>query len=256
MKIFAVGMNYVEHNKELGNTLLITEKNLRKTEEPVIFTKPDSALLKDGKPFFIPDFMGRIDYEAEVVVRICRLGKGIPQQFAHRYYDAVTLGIDFTAREVQKKAKDLGRPWTIAKGFDGSAAIGKWVEMKRREEREERREEREERREDREERREDREERREDREERSEERGVRREEWDIQDLHFRLDINGETKQTGYTGDMLYKVDELIAYISRYFTLKTGDLLFTGTPVGVGPVHIDDNIEGYLEDQKVLEFNCK
>ena len=149
MKIFAVGMNYVEHNKELGNTLLITEKNLRKTEEPVIFTKPDSALLKDGKPFFIPDFMGRIDYEAEVVVRICRLGKGIPQQFAHRYYDAVTLGIDFTAREVQKKAKDLGRPWTIAKGFDGSAAIGKWVEMKRREEREERREEREERRENR-----------------------------------------------------------------------------------------------------------
>ena len=215
MKIFAVGMNYVEHNKELGNTLLITEKDLRKTEEPVIFTKPDSALLKDGKPFFIPDFMGRIDYETEVVVRICRLGKGIPQQFAHRYYDAVTLGIDFTAREVQKKAKDLGRPWTIAKGFDGSAVIGEWVKL---------------------------------------EEGHKQS--PIQDLHFRLDINGETKQVGYTGDMLYKVDELISYISKYFTLKTGDLLFTGTPVGVGPVHINDHLEGWLEDRKVLEFNCK
>lgn len=215
MKIFAVGMNYVEHNKELGNTLLITEKDLRKTEEPVIFTKPDSALLKDGKPFFIPDFMGRIDYETEVVVRICRLGKGIPQQFAHRYYDAVTLGIDFTAREVQKKAKDLGRPWTIAKGFDGSAVIGEWVKL---------------------------------------EEGHKQS--PIQDLHFRLDINGETKQVGYTGDMLYKVDELIVYISKFFTLKTGDLLFTGTPVGVGPVHIDDHLEGWLEDRKVLEFNCK
>ena len=220
MKIFAVGMNYVEHNKELGNTLLITEQGLRKTEEPVIFTKPDSALLKDGKPFFIPDFMGRIDYEAEVVVRICRLGKGIPQQFAHRYYDAVTLGIDFTAREVQKKAKDLGRPWTIAKGFDGSAVIGEWQEAPLQ----------------------------------LPPIGGGKEK--IQDLHFRLDINGETKQVGYTGDMLYKVDELIAYISKYFTLKTGDLLFTGTPVGVGPVHIDDHIEGYLEEKKVLEFNCK
>ena len=215
MKIFAVGMNYVEHNKELGNTLLITEKGLKKTEEPVIFTKPDSALLKDGKPFFIPDFMGRIDYETEVVVRICRLGKGIPQQFAHRYYDAVTLGIDFTAREVQKKAKDLGRPWTIAKGFDGSAVIGEWVKL---------------------------------------EEGHKQS--PIQDLHFRLDINGETKQVGYTGDMLYKVDELIAYISKFFTLKTGDLLFTGTPVGVGPVHINDHLEGWLEGRKVLEFNCK
>jgi 2-keto-4-pentenoate hydratase/2-oxohepta-3-ene-1,7-dioic acid hydratase in catechol pathway len=224
MKIFAVGMNYVEHNKELGNTLLITEKDLRKTEEPVIFTKPDSALLKDGKPFFIPDFMGRIDYETEVVVRICRLGKGIPQQFAHRYYDAVTLGIDFTAREVQKKAKDLGRPWTIAKGFDGSAVIGAWVKPTPAPS--------------------------------QREGSLKDVQIPIQDLHFRLDINGETRQVGYTGDMLYKVDELISYISKYFTLKTGDLLFTGTPVGVGPVHIDDHLEGWLEDRKVLEFNCK
>ena len=217
MKIFAVGMNYVEHNKELNNTLLITEKYERKTEEPVIFTKADSALLKNGKPFFIPDFMGRIDHEAELVVRICRLGKGIPEKFAHRYYDAVTVGVDFTAREVQKKAKDLGRPWTIAKGFDGSAVIGEWVPIAR-----------------------------------SEECST----FNIQDLHFHLDINGKTVQTGFSGDMLYKVDELIAYISRFFTLKTGDLLYTGTPVGVGPVHIDDHIEGYLEGQKVLDFWCK
>lgn len=210
-------MNYVEHNKELNNTLMITEKYERKTEEPVIFTKADSALLKNGKPFFIPDFMGRIDHEAELVVRICRLGKGIPEKFAHRYYDAVTVGVDFTAREVQKKAKDLGRPWTIAKGFDGSAVIGEWVPIAR-----------------------------------SEERST----FNIQDLHFHLDINGKTVQTGFSGDMLYKVDELIAYISRFFTLKTGDLLYTGTPVGVGPVHIDDHIEGYLEGQKVLDFWCK
>ena len=202
-------MNYAEHNKELGNTLLITEKNLRKTEEPVIFTKADSALLKDGKPFFIPDFMGRIDYETELVVRICRLGKSIPERFAHRYYDAVTVGIDFTARDVQKKAKDLGRPWTIAKGFDGSAVIGEWVSLT--------------------------------------------DGKTIQDLRFRLDINGETRQTGWSGDMLYSVDELVAYISRFFTLKTGDMLFTGTPVGVGPVHVDDHLEGYLGDEKLLDF---
>ena len=216
MKIFAVGMNYVEHNKELNNTLLITEKFERKTEEPVIFTKADSALLKNGKPFFIPDFMGRIDYEAELVVRICRLGKGIPERFAHRYYDAVTVGVDFTAREVQKKAKDLGRPWTIAKGFDGSAVIGDWVDLVDSE----------------------------------------KQRRDVQELHFHLDINGKTVQIGFSGDMLYKVDELIAYISRFFTLKTGDLLYTGTPVGVGPVHVDDHIEGYLEDRKVLDFWCK
>lgn len=212
MKIFAVGMNYAEHNKELHNTLLITEKYERKTAEPVIFTKADSALLKDGKPFFIPDFMGRIDYETEVVVRVCRLGKSIPQRFAHRYYDAVTVGIDFTARELQKQAKDLGRPWTIAKGFDGSAAIGEWVSLDK----------------------------------------FR----DIQSIHFHLDINGKTVQEGCTSEMLYKVDELIAYISQFFTLKTGDILYTGTPAGVGPVHIDDHLEGYLEERKVLEFNCK
>lgn len=226
MKVFAVGMNYAEHNKELKNTLLITEKYERKTEEPVIFTKADSALLKDGKPFFVPDFMGRIDYETEVVVRICRLGKGIPVEFAHRYYDAVTVGIDFTAREMQKKAKDLGRPWTIAKGFDGSAVIGRWVELPPIDPTEKAAWSREKR------------------------------QQQVQNLQFHLDVNGQTVQQGCTCDMMYSIDELISYISRYFTLKTGDLLYTGTPAGVGPVHINDHLEGWLEGEKVLEFNCR
>ncbi|MCH4147945.1 MAG: fumarylacetoacetate hydrolase family protein [Prevotella sp.] len=205
MKIFAVGMNYLQHNKELEGTLY-------KPEQPVIFTKADSALLKDRKPFFVPDFMGRIDYEAELVVRICRLGKSIPVKFAHRYYDAVTLGIDFTARELQVKLRAAGQPWELCKGFDGSAAIGEWVDKEKF--------------------------------------------LDIQNLRFHLDINGSTVQEGCTSDMLFKVDELIAYISKFFTLKTGDILYTGTPAGVGPVHIDDKLQGWLEERKVLEMNCK
>lgn len=205
MKIFAVGMNYIQHNKELDGTLY-------KPETPVIFTKADSSLLKDKKPFFIPDDLGQIDYETELVVRICRLGKSIPQRFAHRYYDAVTVGIDFTARELQRKLRDAGQPWDLCKGFDGAAVIGEWMPVEK----------------------------------------FR----DIQSIRFHLDINKSTVQEGYSGDMLFKVDELIAYISKYFTLKTGDLLYTGTPVGVGPVKIDDHLEGYLEDYKVLEFNCK
>lgn len=205
MKIFAVGMNYIQHNKELDGTLY-------KPEEPVIFTKADSALLKDSKPFFLPDELGRIDYETELVVRICRLGKSIPQRFAHRYYDAVTVGIDFTARDLQNRLRAEGKPWDLCKGFDGSAAIGEWVSIE----------------------------------------NFR----DIQAIHFRLDINGNTVQEGCSSDMLFKVDEIIAYISQWFTLKTGDILYTGTPAGVGPVHIDDHLTGWLEDRKVLEFNVK
>lgn len=205
MKIFAVGMNYIQHNKELDGTLY-------KPEEPVIFTKADSALLKDSKPFFLPDELGRIDYETELVVRICRLGKSIPQRFAHRYYDAVTVGIDFTARDLQNKLRAEGKPWELCKGFDGSAAIGEWVSVEK----------------------------------------FR----DIQAIHFHLDINGNTVQEGCSSDMLFKVDEIIAYISQWFTLKTGDILYTGTPAGVGPVHIDDHLTGWLEDRKVLEFYVK
>lgn len=198
-------MNYIQHNKELDGALY-------KPEEPVIFTKADSALLKDRKPFFVPDFMGRIDYEAELVVRICRLGKTIPQRFAHRYYDAVTLGIDFTARDMQRRFREKGMPWDLCKGFDGSAAIGEWVEINK----------------------------------------FR----DIQAINFSLNINGSTVQEACTSDMLYGVDELIAYISRYFTLKTGDLIYTGTPAGTGPVAIGDRLEGWLDDRKVLEFSCR
>ena len=205
MKIFAVGLNYPQHNKELNETLY-------KGEVPVIFTKADSSLLKDGKPFFVPDDMGRIDYETEIVVRICRLGKAIPARFAHRYYDAVTVGIDFTARELQAELRKKGLPWEMCKGFDGAAVIGEWVSVEK----------------------------------------FR----DVQALQFHLDINGKTVQEGRTSDMLFKIDEIIEYISKYFTLKTGDIIYTGTPVGVGPVNIDDHLSGYIEDRKVLEFNIK
>lgn len=205
MKIFGIGMNYIQHNKELDGALY-------RTEAPVLFTKADSSLLKSGKPFFVPDFMGRIDYEAELVIRICRLGKNIPQRFAHRYYDAVTVGIDFTARDVQQQLCEKGLPWDLSKSFDGAAAIGEWVGKDKF--------------------------------------------LDVQALRFHLDINGQTVQEGCTADMVFGIDEIVAYISQYFTLKTGDVIFTGTPAGVGPVHIDDHLEGYVEERKVLEFNCK
>ncbi len=202
MKIIAIGMNYPLHCKELhANEIL--------PEEPVIFMKPDSALLKDGKPFFIPDFSKEMEYETELVVRINRLGKNISERFAHRYYDAVTVGIDFTARDLQRKFRAEGKPWELCKGFDNSAAIGDWIPVERFA--------------------------------------------DVQDLHFHLDIDGKTVQSGYTAEMLFGIDRVIAYVSQFCTLKIGDLIFTGTPVGVGPVQIDNHLEGYLENEKVLDF---
>ena len=203
MKIFGVGMNYLQHTEEL-------EGRQYRPSEPVIFLKADSALLRNGKPFFVPDWSERIDYEAELVVRICRLGKGIPQRFAYRYYDAVTVGIDFTARDIQQRARAEGLPWTICKGFDGSAMIGDFLSVSAH----------------------------------------------PLPLCFRLDRNGQTVQQGCSQDMLFQVDELISYLSRFFTLRTGDLLFTGTPAGVGPVSIGDHLEGYLESDKVLDFYCR
>lgn len=205
MKILAVGMNYAEHNKELDGTLY-------KPEEPVIFTKADSALLKDGKPFFIPDFTTQCDYETELVVRICRLGKNISTRFAHRYYDAVTVGIDFTARDLQRKLRAEGKPWELCKGFDNSAVIGDFI--------------------------------------------LKEDLPDIQQIPFHLDIDGHTVQSGYSGDMIFAVDEIIAYISRFFTLKIGDLIFTGTPPGVGSVQIGQHLEGYIQDRIVLAFNVR
>ena len=202
MKIIAVGMNYVAHCHEL-------HANESLPKEPVIFMKPDSALLKDSKPFFIPDFSKRMDYETELVVRICRLGKNIAPRFAHRYYDAVTVGIDFTARDLQQRLKAEGKPWEISKGFDNSAVIGDFVPVNRFK--------------------------------------------DVQNLDFHLTIDGNKVQQGNTRDMIFKIDDLIAYVSQFYTLKIGDLLYTGTPVGVGPVSIGQHLEGYLEGEKLLDF---
>lgn len=215
-------MNYAQHNKEVKTTLLQQSASDSNDRAPIIFTKADSSLLKDHKPFFLPDFIGQIDYETELVVRICRLGKSVPERFAHRYYDAVTVGIDFTAREMQKRLREEGGPWDICKGFDGSAVIGDWVTL--------------------------------DRLIPARDNG----EISISDksLEFSLDINGTTVQHGYSSEMIHNVDHLVSYISQFFTLKTGDLLYTGTPVGVGPVKIDDHLEGYLEGRKVLDFHVK
>lgn len=205
MKIIAVGMNYALHNRELGHK--------QENKEPVIFLKPDSAILKNGKPFFLPDFSNEVHYETEVVVRICRLGKCIAPRFAHRYYDAVTVGIDFTARDMQRRFREAGNPWELCKGFDGSAAIGDFVPLVEIES-------------------------------------------DVQRLKFHLDIDGKTVQQGCTADMLFRVDDIIAYVSRFMTLKIGDLLFTGTPMGVGPVSIGQHLQGYLDGKKLLDFHIR
>lgn len=201
MKIIAVGMNYASHNKEMHHSLELAE--------PVIFMKADSSLLKDGKPFFIPDFSAQIEYETELVVRICRLGKNIAEGFAHRYYGEVTVGIDFTARDLQNDFRTKGLPWELSKAFDHSAAIGRFVPLS--------------------------------------------EAGEIGNLSFRLEINGETVQQGNTADMLLSVDRIIAYVSRFCTLKIGDLIYSGTPAGVGPVKIDDHLTGYLGNERLLDF---
>lgn len=197
-------MNYLEHNKELHDTLLY--------RDPVVFTKADSALLSGGKPFFIPDYTQQCEYETELVVRINHLGRSIPERFAHRYYDEVSVGIDFTARDLQRRLRSEGLPWELCKGFDGSAVIGTWVPLA--------------------------------------------EVGEVQKLRFHLDINGHTVQSGYTGDMIHSVDKVISYISQFFMLKTGDIIYTGTPAGVGPVHIDDHLQGYLEGRPLLDFHVR
>lgn len=203
MKIIGVGLNYESH---------IAEFQKEKPSEPVIFMKPDSALLKSNKPFYIPHFSSEIHYETEVIVRICRLGKNIAEKFAPRYYDAIGLGIDFTARDLQRQARTDGNPWTICKGFDSSAAISEFIPVT--------------------------------------------EFLDIQNINFHLDINGKEVQRGNTQDMIVNVNAIIAYISQFFTLKMGDILFTGTPAGVGPVAIGDRLEGYIENKQMLNFLIK
>jgi len=201
MKIIAVGWNYAEHNKELNRINI--------PEHPVIFMKPETALVRDNKPFYLPNFSNRIEYETEIILRISKMGKNISAKFADRYYDAIGLGIDFTARDLQNEFKAKGAPWEICKGFDNSAPISAFLP---------------------------------------------KEEFDINNLNFSLNINGEEVQQGNTKDMIFKVNDIIAYISQFFTLKTGDIIFTGTPVGVGPVKIGDHLEGYIEHNKMIDFS--
>lgn len=198
-------MNYALHNREMGNLSL--------PDNPTLFMKPDTALQKEGWPFFVPDFSEQVEYETELVVRISRLGRCIPERFAHRYYNEITLGLDFTARDLQKQLRDKGLPWEICKGFDNSAVVGEFVKL--------------------------------------ETLGK-----PIQDLHFSMQLNGETRQQGHTADMLHTVDRIIAYASRYFMLKIGDLIFTGTPAGVGSVKEGDLITAELEGRKLLECKVK
>ena len=203
MKILAIGMNYPSHVKEMNSIL---------SPEPVIFSKPESAQLLNNKPFFYPDFSTDIQYETEIVVKIDRLGKKISPRFAHRYYSEITVGIDFTARDLQRQCKEKGHPWEIAKAFDNSAAIGCMV--------------------------------------------AKTEFPDIQNVNFHLNINGTTVQQGNTKDMIFSVDQIITHVSKFFILKMGDLIYTGTPHGVGPVKIGDHLQAYLENELVLDFKIK
>lgn len=204
MKIIAVGKNYADHALEFDGTVA-------KPEVPMIFMKPDSAIIKNGKHFYVPDFLGCVDYEAEIVVRINKLGKSIPARFAPRYYDAITVGIDFTARDMQRRFIENGEPWELCKGFDGSAVLGEFRPVER---------------------------------------------YNIDDVHFSLTIDDKVVQSASTAQMLFKVDEIIAYISRFCTLKTGDLIFTGTPAGSGPVSIGTHLKGYIGEDKVLDFHVR
>lgn len=204
MKIICIGRNYTEHIAELKN---------EKPDEPVVFFKPDTAVLLKKQPFFIPPFSNDIHYEVELLFRINRVGKHIQKKFAHKYYDEIGLGIDFTARDLQQKVKDKGLPWELAKSFDGAAVIGeKWLDKEQFQ--------------------------------------------DLGDIEFSMKRNGNVVQTGNTSHMLWKIDEIIEYVSQFFTLKIGDVIFTGTPAGVGKVEIDDELTGYIKDEEIFSIQVK
>lgn len=202
MKIICIGRNYAKHIEELAN---------EKPENPVIFLKPDSAILPKKMPFFIPPFSKNIHYEVEILVKINKVGKYIDEKFAHKYYEEIGLGIDFTARDIQDKCKEKGLPWEKAKAFDGSAVIGNFYSKK---------------------------------------------EFDLSNLQFQLSKNNIVVQNGNTAAMLWKIDELIAYVSQFFTLKKGDILFTGTPAGVGKVEENDILIGKLENKEAFNIKVK
>lgn len=203
MKIICIGRNYREHAKELNNAV---------PEKPVFFMKPDTALLQKNNPFFYPDFSKNVQYETEIVLKINRNGRHIEEQFAHKYFDEISVGIDFTARDLQAEQKKKGLPWEIAKAFDQSAPVGKFL--------------------------------------------PKNQFPDLNDINFSLKINGETRQQGNTKNMMFGFDRIISYISQFVSLKPGDLIFTGTPAGVGPIAIDDHFEVFIEQEKLLEFNVK
>lgn len=203
MKIIAVGRNYADHAKELNNPV---------PENPVIFMKPDTAVLKDNKPFYHPDFSQEIHHEIELVLKISKEGKHISPRFAGNYFEEIGLGIDFTARDIQKNHKEKGLPWELAKAFDNSAPISRFIPKNSFE--------------------------------------------SVYDINFRLDINGTTAQQGNTKQLLFSFEDLIAFISQYITLKKGDLIFTGTPAGVGKIAIGDKLTGYIENEKLLDFEIK
>jgi acylpyruvate hydrolase len=203
MKIICIGRNYAEHAKEM---------KAETPTEPVFFMKPETALVRDGWPFFYPEFSKEIHHEVEIVIKICKVGKNIQRQFAYKYYDELSIGIDFTARDLQAQCKAKGLPWEKAKAFDGSAPIGKFVPISQFK--------------------------------------------NINDINFRLDINGKTIQQGNTKDMIFSFDTIIEYVSKFVTIKDGDLIYTGTPVGVGPVNIGDKLEAFIENEKFFQCEIK
>ncbi|MDG4714390.1 fumarylacetoacetate hydrolase family protein [Winogradskyella marincola] len=203
MKLICIGRNYTDHIKELEN---------EKPTDPVVFLKPDTSILLKKQPFFIPDFSDEVHHEVEVLVKIKKVGKHIDKKFAHKYYDEIGLGIDFTARDLQAQLKAKGLSWEKAKAFDGAAVVGKWL--------------------------------------------PKSEFQDLNNLNFSLKKNSEVVQTGNTQLMLWKIDELIEYVSKYFTLKIGDIIFTGTPAGVGKVFANDELKGYIEDQEMFSIKIK
>lgn len=203
MKILCIGRNYSEHAKELNNDV---------PDEPVIFMKPKNALLLPDKPVYYPEFTDDLQYECEVVVKINKNGKYIQERFARKYYSDISVGLDFTARDLQQKLKTKGLPWEIAKSFDSSAAVGKFVPIT--------------------------------------------DDMNVDNLDFELKLNGNIVQKGNTSDMIFKINAIIEYISRFFTLNIGDLIFTGTPAGVGPVNVYDKLEGYLQEQKLLDVDIR
>ena len=202
MKIICIGKNYLKH---------IDELNSSKENEPVIFLKPDTSIIQKNQPFFIPEFSKEIHYEVELILKFNRLGKYIESNFSSKYFNQISLGVDFTARDFQNKFKERGLPWDISKGFDNSALIGDWKSI---------------------------------------------EDYDLYNINFRLEKNGEIVQQSNSKNMIWKIDELISYASKYFTIKIGDIMFTGTPEGVGLVSVDDVLEGFLEDKKVFSVKIK